>query len=135
MDNKQTTRYLQDGFENMSSKMTSCDSNIPEFILKFCNITSLLEARGTVITDKFKVLWRGFDLCKGDNFRDYMARKQEDHEEEETSPPSLTIDRLLKFALDKYTNRTCVDNHIWGSSLKREEDFVCTFGRNQLAEG
>jgi hypothetical protein len=53
-----------------------------------------------------------------------MARKQEAHEEDETSPPSLTIDRLLKFALDKYTDRNRADNHIWGSSLKREEDFV-----------
>ena len=104
--------------------MTSCDSNIPEFILQFRNITSLLEARGTVLPDKFKVLWRGFELCKDDNFRDYMARKQESHEEDETSPLSLTIDMLLKFALDKYTNRTRANNHIWGSSSKREEDFV-----------
>ena len=124
VDNKQTTRYLQDEFDNLPSNMTSCDSNIPEFILQFRNITSLLEARGTVLPDKFKVLWRGFELCKDENFRDYMARKQEAHEEDETSPPSLTIDRLLKFALDKYTDRTRTDNHIWGSSSKREEDFV-----------
>ena len=96
----------------------------PRFILQFRNITSLLKARGTVLPDKFKVLWRGFELCKDENFRDYMARKQEAHEEDETSPPSLTIDRLLKFTLDKYTDRSCADNHIWGSSSKREEDFV-----------
>jgi hypothetical protein len=75
VDNKQTTRYLQDEFDNMPSNITSCKSKIPEFTLQFRNITSLLEARGTVLPDKFKVLWRGFDLCKDENFRDYMTRK------------------------------------------------------------
>ena len=36
----------------------------------------------------------------------------------------LTIDKLLKFALEKYTDRSCIDNHVWGLSSKREAKFV-----------
>ena len=57
-------------------------------------------------------------------FVDYMARKQEAHEEDESLVPSLTVDKLLKFALDKFTDRSRIDNHTWGSSSKREADFV-----------
>ena len=56
VDNKKPTRYLQDDFDDMPSNMTSCDSNIPKFILQFLNTTSLLEARGTMLPDKFKVM-------------------------------------------------------------------------------
>ena len=36
----------------------------------------------------------------------------------------LTVDNLLKCALDNYTDRSRIYNHIWGSSSKREAEFV-----------
>ena len=36
----------------------------------------------------------------------------------------LTVDRLLKFALDKYMDRSHIDNHVWGSPSKGEAEFV-----------
>ena len=36
----------------------------------------------------------------------------------------LTFDKVLKFALDKYTDRSRIDNHVWWSSSKREAEFV-----------
>ena len=33
VDNKKTTRYLQDQYENLPSYMTTCDSDIAKFIL------------------------------------------------------------------------------------------------------
>ena len=64
VDNNQTTRYLQDQYDNLLSYMTTCDSDISKFILDWRNVVSLLEARGVVLTDKFKILWRAFELCK-----------------------------------------------------------------------
>jgi hypothetical protein len=124
VDNKQTTRHLQDQYDALPQYMTTCDSDIAKFILEWRNVVSLLEARGVVLADKFKILWRSFELCKDAYFVDYMARKQEAHEEDESPTPSLTVDKLLKFALDKFTDRSRIDNHIWGSSSKREADFV-----------
>ena len=46
------------------------------------NIVSLLEARIVVLTDKFKILWRAFELCKDTYFVEYMVRKKEAHEED-----------------------------------------------------
>ena len=84
---------------------------------------SLLEAYGVVLTDKFKTLWRTFELCKDAYFVDYVGRKQEAHEEDKSSTPSFIIDKLLNFALDNYTDRYCIYNHVWGLLSKREEGF------------
>ena len=83
-------------------------------------MVSLLEACGVVLTDTFKILWRAFELCKDAYFVDYMGQKQEAHEEDKSPIPSLTVDKLLKFALDKYTDRSLINNRVWGSSSKRE---------------
>ena len=56
MDNKQTTRYVQDQYENLPPYMTTCDSDIATFILEWQNVVSLLEVRGVLLTDKFKIL-------------------------------------------------------------------------------
>ena len=56
VDNKQTTRYVQDQYENLPSYMTTCDSGIATFILEWRNVVSLLEVRGVLLTDKFKIL-------------------------------------------------------------------------------
>ena len=87
VDNNQTTRYLQDQYDNLPSYMTTCDSDIAKFILEWQNVVSLLEARGMVLTDKFKILWRAFEICKDAYFVDYMGRKQEAHEEDESPTP------------------------------------------------
>ena len=44
--------------------MTTCDSDIEKFILEWRNLVSLLEARSVVLTDKFKIMWRAFELCR-----------------------------------------------------------------------
>ena len=75
VDNKKTARYFQDQYDNLPSYMTTCDSDIAKFILEWRNVVSLLEARGVVLTDKFKILWRAFELCKDSYFVDYMGRK------------------------------------------------------------
>ena len=124
VDNKQTTRYLQDQYDNIPSYMTTCDSDIDKFILEWQNVVSLLEARGVVLTDKFKIMWRAFELCKDAYFVEYMGRKQEAHKEDESPIPSLNVDKILKFALDKYTDRSRINNHVWGLSSKREAEFV-----------
>ena len=57
LKNKKTTRYLQDQYDNLMSYMNTCDSDIAKFILEWQNVVSLLEARGVVLIDKFKILW------------------------------------------------------------------------------
>ena len=81
--------------------MTTCDCDIAKFILEWRNVVSLLEARGVVLTDKFKSLWRAFKLCKDEYVVNYMGRKQEDYEESEIPTTSLTVDKLLNFELEK----------------------------------
>ena len=43
-----------------------------------------------------------------------MGRKQESYEEGEIPTPSLTVYKLLKFALDKFTDQSQIDKHVWG---------------------
>ena len=50
IDNKQTTRKLQDHFDNCSSKMGDLDSNIHTFILFYRNITMMMPAQGKIIS-------------------------------------------------------------------------------------
>ena len=38
--------------------------------------------------------------------------------------PLLTFDKLMKFALQKYTDQSHINNHVWGSSSKRDAEFV-----------
>ena len=94
--------------------MTTCDSDIAKFILEWRNVVSLLEAYGVVLTDKFKIMWRAFDICKDTYFVEYIGRKKEAHEEDYVPVPSLTVVKLLKFALDKYTDRSRIENTVWG---------------------
>ena len=48
--------------------MTTCDSGIAKFILEWRNVVSLLEARGVVITDKLKILWRALRCARTHTF-------------------------------------------------------------------
>ena len=43
---------------------------------------------------------------------------------DEIPTPSLTVENLLKFALNKYTDQFQIDNHVWRSSSKRKAEFV-----------
>ena len=86
--------------------MITCDSDIVKFILEWRNVVILLETRDVVLTDKFKIMWRTFEICKGAYFFEDMGRNQEAHEDDEIPTPSLTVDKLLKFALDKYTDQS-----------------------------
>ena len=63
-DNKQTTRYLQDQYNNLHFYLITCDSDIANFIMEWRNVVSLLEARVVILTDKFKMVWLAFDICK-----------------------------------------------------------------------
>ena len=104
--------------------MTACDSDISKFILEWRNIVRILEAYDMVLKDKFKIMWHAFEICKDAYFVEYMGHKQEAHEEDE-SPTSLhTVDKLLKFSLNKYMERSRIDNHVCRSSSKREAEFV-----------
>ena len=80
VDNKHTSKYLQDQYDNLLSYMTTCDSDIAKFILEWQNVVSLLEASGVVLTDKVLILWRAFEICKDAYFLEYMGRNQEAHE-------------------------------------------------------
>ena len=53
-----------------------------------------------------------------------MGRKKESHEEDKSPTPSLTVDKFLKFALEKYMDQSCINNHVWGSSSNRDAEFV-----------
>ena len=75
-DNKKTTRYLQDQYDNLPSYMTTCDFDITKFILERRKIVSLLEARVVVLTDKFKMMWHDFEICKDAYSVKYMGRKK-----------------------------------------------------------
>ena len=53
-----------------------------------------------------------------------MGSKEEAHEEDESPTPLLTAENILKFALDKYTDQSHINNHNWRSSSKRNAEFV-----------
>ena len=57
--------------------MTTCNSDIAKFILEWRNVVSLLEDRGVLITDKFKILRRAFELYRDTYFVEYTGYKQE----------------------------------------------------------
>ena len=82
--NTHMTRYLQDKYDNLPSYMTSCYSGIAKFILEWRNLVSFLEAHGLVITNKFNILWRAFELCKDVYFVEYMGHNQEAHNTEKS---------------------------------------------------
>ena len=48
-ENKQTTPYLQDHYDNLPSYMTTCDSGIAKSILEWRNLVRLLEAHSVVL--------------------------------------------------------------------------------------
>ena len=123
-NNKQATWYLQYQYNNLPSYMNTCDSDIAKFILEWCNAVVFLEAYAVVLTDKFKTIWRAFKLYKDAYFLEYMGRKQESREEENIPTPLITVDKLLKFAMDKYTDQSRINNHVWGSLSKREAEFL-----------
>ena len=74
IDNKQTPTKLQSQSDNYPSNIGDLDSNIEEFILFYCNITSMLLAQGKFISesDKIALLLRSFLHVKDEVFREYM---------------------------------------------------------------
>ena len=87
VNNKETTRYSHEEYDNLPSYMTTCDSYTAKFILKWRNIVSLIETCGVVLIDKFKIMWRAFELYKDSYFVEYTGCKQEDHEEDDIRIP------------------------------------------------
>ena len=96
---------------------------------------SLLEAPSVALLDKFKILWRAFDICKDAYFVEYMVRKQEAHEEDERPTPLLIVDKLLKFALDKYTDRSRTRQPCLGVIVQEGGGICLPRGRGDHYEG
>ena len=80
-------------------------------------------------------MWRAFELCKDAYFIEYTGCKKKAHEEDNIPTPSLTVDKILKFSLDKYTNQYLINNPVWGLSSKREVEFVALVAKVTPPEG
>ena len=63
VDNNQTTRHLQDRFDELPNFMITCDSDLEKFHSQYREIVSLMKGRGITNIDTFKPLWRGYQLC------------------------------------------------------------------------
>ena len=96
---------------------------------------SLLESHGVVLIDKFKIMWHAFELFKDAYFVECMGRNQDTHEEDEIPVPLFTVDNILKFALYKYTDQSRINNNVWGSSSKREAEFVAIAAKVTTLKG
>ena len=53
-----------------------------------------------------------------------MGRNQEAHKADEGPALLITINKLLKFSLDKYTDQSHINNHVCGLLSKREAEFI-----------
>ena len=109
IDNKQTTEKLRGMYENMHSKMGDLKSDIDTFVLYYRNITTMLRARGKVLTesDEITSLFKSFTHVKDDVFREYMKRKKEAHEEDDkVFSPSTSSSSLLKTSTTSEPNPT-----------------------------
>ena len=82
IDNKQTTEKLRGMWENMPSKMGDLGSDIDKFVLHYRSITSMLRARGKVLTesDEITSLFKSFTHVSDAVFSEYMEHKKEAHE-------------------------------------------------------
>ena len=68
VNNKHTTRYLQDNYNNLTSYMNTCNYDIAKFILEWRNVVSFLEARGMALTEKFKFCGAPLSSASTPNF-------------------------------------------------------------------
>ena len=66
IDNKQTTEKLRGMWENMPAKMGDLSSDIDKFVLYYRSITTILRARGKVLTesDDITSLFKSFTHVK-----------------------------------------------------------------------
>jgi len=123
VDNHHTTTYLEDRLEGLPNFMVEVDSNIDKFHQEYREVTSLLEGRGKTDVDGLKYLWRSYALCKDPKFRAYMERKKEEYDDSYPNT-TLTPDRLILMAQNKYTLRTRAGANVWGSKSNEEERIV-----------
>ena len=124
IDNKQTTEKLRGMYENMPAKMGDLKRDIDKFVLYYRNITTMLRARGKVLTesDEITSLFKSFTHVQDAVFCDYVERKKEADDEDEKRP--LTVDKLVKLDQSKYNERTEADNNIWGTASKQVQEIV-----------
>ena len=124
IDNKQTTEKLRGMWENMPAKMGDLGSDIEKFVLHYRSITSMLRARGKVLTesDDITSLFKSFTHVSDAIFCEYMERKKEAHEEDDASP--LTVDKLIRLAKNMFNERTTSDNNVWGTAPKQVQEIV-----------
>ena len=64
-----------------------------------------------------------------------MGLKQYSHEEDKIPTPSLTVEKILMFALEKYMDRSHINNYVWGLSSKREAEFVALAAKVTTLKG
>jgi hypothetical protein len=83
-----------------------------------------MRARGKAITDSDEIalLFQSFLQVKNDVFRDYMDRKKEIHEEDDTI--SLTVDKFIILAQNKYNERTETNNNVWDTASKHVQYII-----------
>ena len=123
VDNHHTTTYLEDRLEALPHFMTEIDSDITKLHQEYNEVTSLLAGRGKTGIDGLKFLFRAYAVCKDPEFRDYMKRKKEEHDD--NFPNSqLTPEKLMYMAQNKYTLRTREGANVWGSKSKEEDRIV-----------
>ena len=68
------------------------------------------------------MLLRSFLHVKDELFREYMGRKKEQYEEDDAG--TLTIDKLIMYAQNKYNEHTDTNNNVWGTASRRLQEIV-----------
>ena len=123
VDNHHTTQHLEDRLEALPQFFVAHDSDVPKLHMEYREVTALLTGRGKTDYDGLKYLFRAYALCKDKEFRDYIKRKKEDHDDAYPNSP-LTVDKLIQAAQNKYTLRTRESGNVWGSKTPDEERIV-----------
>ena len=112
----------------LSDLMAKCESDIKVFNNKVNMLMVALRARRREVPDIVPYLFEAYQSCDDTKFTEYMARKEEQYED--NTIDDVTNLTVMKMALEKY--KTLVDKGAWKQKTSAELEFIAL--RAQLEE-
>ena len=100
VDTRATASYLRENFTSLDTYMTTVHSNVELFNIHVKENRQGLKARGESTDDLMINLFKGYMAASDKEFAKYIHTKKDEYDEGK----DISEDRLMRMALNKYTN-------------------------------
>jgi hypothetical protein len=118
VDTNATLRLIRKQLASLNTYMSNVGSDIQQFNDHVILLQQELTARGATTNDLLTNLFKAYKEVSDKDFVQYINKKEEEYDD----GTDITVEHLMRLALNKYRIRT--SDNVWNAPTKEEEKII-----------